>query len=160
MRCTSAWIRRCKRERSRSSFSSSGGEHVSLRWGSLQHLPYFLSSRSPQCVGWAVGGGSNHNDWFQTFYLLVSAWKQEFSDSGFQMILLLMWTILKVFTELVAILLLFFVFCVFGHEACQILVTQPGMEPVLPALEGEVLPTGLPGRSSLRFPFSESENWW
>ena len=51
-------------------------------------------------------------------------------------------------------------FCVFGHEACGILVTQPGMEAVLPVLEGKVLITGLPGKSSLRFAFSESENWW
>ena len=71
-----------------------------------------------------------------------------------------MWTIFKAFTEFVTVLLLFFMFCVFGHEACGILVTQPGMEPVLPVLEGEVLTTGLPGKSSFRFAFSESENWW
>ena len=71
-----------------------------------------------------------------------------------------MWTIFKVFTEFVTILLLFFMSCVFGHEACGTLVTQPGMELVLPALEGEVLTTGLPAKSSLRFTFGESENGW
>ena len=30
-----------------------------------------------------------------------------------------------------------------GHEACGILAPQPGIEPTPPALEGEVLTTGL-----------------
>ena len=34
-----------------------------------------------------------------------------------------------------------------GHEACGILALQPGTEPVFSALEGEVLTTGLPGKS-------------
>ena len=42
----------------------------------------------------------------------------------------------------------FFVFFVFfGHEACGILAPRPGIKPVPPALEGEVLTTGLPGKS-------------
>ena len=49
------------------------------------------------------------------------------------------WTILKIFIEPIAILLLFYVL-VFG------LVPQPG-EPTPPALEGEVLTTGPPGKS-------------
>ena len=32
-----------------------------------------------------------------------------------------------------------------GHEACGMLAPQPGIEPIPPALEGEVLTTGLPG---------------
>ena len=36
-------------------------------------------------------------------------------------------------------------FQVFGHEACGILASQPGIKPALPALEGDVLTTGLPG---------------
>jgi len=36
-----------------------------------------------------------------------------------------------------------------GHEACGISAPQPGIEPVLPALEGEVLTTGLSGKSPL-----------
>ena len=36
-------------------------------------------------------------------------------------------------------------FWFFGHGACGILVPQPGIEP--PALEGEVLTTGPPGKS-------------
>ena len=35
----------------------------------------------------------------------------------------------------------------FGREACGILAPRPGTEPTLPALEGEVLTTGLPGKS-------------
>ena len=40
----------------------------------------------------------------------------------------LMWTILKVFIEFVTILLLL-MFWFFGHEACEFLVSQPGLEP-------------------------------
>ena len=57
-----------------------------------------------------------------------------------------MWTIFKVFIEFVIILLLFYVLD-FGHEACGILAPWPGIEPALPALEGEVLTTGPPGKS-------------
>ena len=35
-------------------------------------------------------------------------------------------------------------FWFFGHEACGILAPQPGFDPAPPALEGEVLTTGLP----------------
>ena len=38
-------------------------------------------------------------------------------------------------------------FWFFGHEACGILATRPGIEPTPPALEGKVLTTGLPGKS-------------
>ena len=38
-------------------------------------------------------------------------------------------------------------FCVFGREACGILVPWPGIEPAPPALEGEVSTTELPGKS-------------
>ena len=58
-----------------------------------------------------------------------------------------MWTILKVFTELVTTLLLFFMFWLFGHEASGILAPRPGIEPALPALEGEVLTTRPPEKS-------------
>ena len=37
-----------------------------------------------------------------------------------------------------------FLFWFFGREACGI---RPGMEPAPPALEGEVLAIGLPGKS-------------
>ena len=40
-------------------------------------------------------------------------------------------------------------FWFFGREACGILAPQPGIEPATPALEGEVLTTGLPGTSRL-----------
>ena len=34
-----------------------------------------------------------------------------------------------------------------GQEACAIVARQPGIEPVPPAVEGEVLTTGPPGKS-------------
>ena len=42
-------------------------------------------------------------------------------------------------------------FCFFGHEAYSILAPQPGIEPTPPALEGEVLTTGRPGKSPSQF---------
>ena len=38
-------------------------------------------------------------------------------------------------------------FWFFGRKACGILAPRPGIEPAPPALEGEVLTTGLPGKS-------------
>ena len=38
-------------------------------------------------------------------------------------------------------------FCFLGCKACGILAPQPGIESAPPALEGEVLATGLPGKS-------------
>ena len=37
-------------------------------------------------------------------------------------------------------------FWFFDHKACGILAPWPGIEPALPALEGEVLTTGPPGK--------------
>ena len=37
-------------------------------------------------------------------------------------------------------------FWVFGRESCGILVSQPGIDPILPALESEVLTTGPLGK--------------
>ena len=46
-----------------------------------------------------------------------------------------MWTIFKVFIESVTI---WFTFCFSVLEACGILVPQPGIETILPALEGSL----------------------
>ena len=43
-------------------------------------------------------------------------------------------------------------FWFFGLEACGILAAQPGIEPTLPALKGEVLTTG-PPREVPQMPF-------
>ena len=43
----------------------------------------------------------------------------------------------------------YFLSLFFGHEACEILAPQPGMKPVLPAMEGKVLTTRPPGKSLL-----------
>ena len=59
----------------------------------------------------------------------------------------LMWTILKVFIEVVTVLLQFYVFWCFVHEACGILAPRPGIEPAPPVLEGEVSTTGPPRKS-------------
>ena len=64
-----------------------------------------------------------------------------------------MWTIFKVFIEFVTVLLLFWFF---GREACGILAPRPGIEPAPPALEGEVLTTGPPGKSLECFTFCVS----
>ena len=52
----------------------------------------------------------------------------------------------KVFIEFVTVLLLLFMFWLFGHEACGISAPQEGIEPSLPALEGEISTTGPPGK--------------
>ena len=44
-------------------------------------------------------------------------------------------------------------FQLFGHKACGILASQPGIEPAHPALKGRILTTGLPGKSP------DSLNW-
>ena len=38
-------------------------------------------------------------------------------------------------------------FWIFSHEACGIFTPWPGIEPAPPALEGEILTTGPPGKS-------------
>ena len=38
-------------------------------------------------------------------------------------------------------------FWFFGHEVCPILAPQPGIDPALPALDSEILMTGLRGKS-------------
>ena len=38
--------------------------------------------------------------------------------------------------------------CIFGYEACVILAPRVGIEPATPAMEGEVLTTGPPRKSS------------
>ena len=60
----------------------------------------------------------------------------------------LMWTIFKVFIEFIIILLLFYVFGFFGHEACGILASWSVIKPAPLALEGKVLTTGLWGSPS------------
>ena len=40
-----------------------------------------------------------------------------------------------------------FTFCFFGHEACGILALRPGIQPTPPALEGDILTSGPPGKS-------------
>ena len=50
-------------------------------------------------------------------------------------------------------------FWFFGREACGILAPRPGIKPALPALEGKVLTTGLPGKSP-RFVLNLSRSPW
>ena len=60
-----------------------------------------------------------------------------------------MWTVFKVFNEFVTILLTVSCFGYFGHEACGISASWPGIKPKSPALEGEVLTIELPGKSHI-----------
>ena len=73
----------------------------------------------------------------------------------------LMWTIFKVFIEFITILLLvyalvlslwlslFLMLWFFGCNACWLLAPWPGIELAPPALGGEVLTTGPPGKFQL-----------
>ena len=61
------------------------------------------------------------------------------------------WTFLEDYpyslSQDIIFLYLSFKFWFSGREACGILVPQPGIEPTPSALEGEVLTSGLPGKS-------------
>ena len=61
----------------------------------------------------------------------------------------------KIFIEFVTILLLLlcfdFFFFFFGPEACGVLALWPEVEPAPPALEGQVLTPGPPGKSHFTF---------
>ena len=72
-----------------------------------------------------------------------------YKRSLLQLFLFCVWTIFEVLNLLQDC----FCFSIFGPEACQILVPWPGMEPAPPALEGDILITGLPGKSSLLWVF-------
>ena len=61
-----------------------------------------------------------------------------------------MWTIFKVFIECVTILLLLVCFGFLHCKAYGILVPRPGIESTPPALQGELLTTGLPEKSLWR----------
>ena len=69
-----------------------------------------------------------------------------------QLFKIVLWAIFNVFIEFITILLLLYVL-VFGPEAFRILAPQPGIRHALLALEGEILPTGPPGKSQLFFYF-------
>ena len=71
-------------------------------------------------------------------FVLFFAFKDFFFDVGH---------FFKAFIEFVTILLLFHVLS-FWLEACRNLAPQPGMEPLPPALKGEILTTGPPGKAS------------
>ena len=51
-------------------------------------------------------------------------------------------------------------FWFFGPEACGILAPRPGIKPAPPALEGEVLTTGLPGKSQGQLIFKKPKMEW
>ena len=57
-----------------------------------------------------------------------------------------MWTILKVFSECVKILLLFYVAEFWPPRGVWDLAPQPGIEPAHPALEAGVSTAGPPGK--------------
>ena len=58
----------------------------------------------------------------------------------------LVWTIFKVFNELVTVLLLLFMFWFFGHEAYGILAPNQGSN-LHPCMGRQILTTGPPGKS-------------
>ena len=106
----------------------------------------------------------------------ISGWGTKFSlwgqkkkkrdmstNSFFFLKIFLMWTISKSLLNLLQYCFCF-MFCFFGHEACGILAPWPGIERTLPALEGEVLINGLPGKSQstnslILFPLRGAAPW-
>ena len=61
-----------------------------------------------------------------------------------------MLTIFKVFIEFLQYCFCF-MFWFLGREACGISAPRQGVEPIPPALEGEVLTTGPPGKSPILY---------
>ena len=62
-----------------------------------------------------------------------------------------MWTVLKIFCWICYNTASVFCFWFSDQEACDILTSRPGIEPVPPALEEEILTTGLPGKSLCQY---------
>ena len=58
-----------------------------------------------------------------------------------------MWTIFQVFIEGLLQYCFCFMFWFVGYEVSGLLALQPRIELTPPALEGEILPAGLPGKS-------------
>ena len=81
-------------------------------------------------------------------------WKYRILSSFF--FFFLMWTI-DHFKFLLNLLQYCFFKRVLGCEVCGILAPQPGIEPTSSALKGEVLTTGLPGKSLV--PILDLLNW-
>ena len=63
---------------------------------------------------------------------------------------LLMRTIFEVFIDFVTVLFLFYVCLFVCCKACGIFASWPRIQLAPPALEGKVLTTGPPGKSSIR----------
>ena len=75
-----------------------------------------------------------------------------------EVIYFLMWTIFKVFIEFVTILLLFYALF-FWPQGCRSLAPWWGIESTSSALEGEVLTTGLLGKSCQHSYFTSFSNF-
>ena len=58
-----------------------------------------------------------------------------------------MWTIIKDFIDFFYSIASVLWFDCFDLEACGVLAPLPGIKPIPPALKGEVVTTGLPGKS-------------
>ena len=100
----------------------------------LQLQPCLLSPDTAHVCERSVKG-YNRNTWEITLYACF--FKR------------LIWTILKIFIEFVTTLLLFLFFrgWVVGTGHVGVLASSPGIEPILPELEGKVPTTGPQGES-------------
>ena len=79
---------------------------------------------------------------------------KDFSQNFFRFLFFLVWAIFKVFIEFVTILLLFYVLGFWPRGMWDLsFPTRDGTAP--PALEGDVLTTGPPGKSSQNFFMAE-----
>ena len=83
---------------------------------------------------------SKHYYLYMLIFSIISFFKEFF-------FFFLMWTILKVFLLNLLQYCFCFMFWFFGPEACGILAPRPGVKPTPPALEGQILTIGPPGKS-------------
>ena len=125
---------------------------IFLMQGSNQHLLHWqvdsFTTEPPEKPGkyllrmhdQAQLPGSESLGWGPRIRILTSFPHSLYSKKFF------LWAILKVFTEFVIILLLFYVLF-FGLKACGTLARRPRILSAPHALEGEVLTTGPPGKS-------------
>ena len=102
-----------------------------------------MSDFSPRTINISPENYRKQADSFQFYFLIIL--RDAFSF--FKGFVVVDHFFLKVFTEFVTILALFLMFCFTCPEACGVLVLRPEIEPASPALEGEGLTTGPPGKS-------------
>ena len=116
--------------------SSRSGMNIVYGWSKCSNDRKWMRSKFANFINFTMHssflmGGGIHVNFF--FFLTI-------------FFFFLLWTILKIFLEFVTVLHLF-MFWFFGQEACEVLDPWAGIQLESPALKGEVLTTGPPGKS-------------